>query len=245
MALAGDAAGSLEDDDTVQPTVRGRWRARERARMTVPDARAYRGFADLAAAQVRGRDYEIDVWRRPDSPVAVIAPHGGRIEDGTSEIARAIAADDFNLYLLEGTRPSLNYRALHLTSHLFDEPECLALLAGCPFVVAIHGCDGHDRKVMLGGRDAVLKERIAAALAAENLAAAGDGHRFPAVHPGNICNRGARGQGVQLEITHPLRRSRDAVRIAIAVRGVLVQVAAFDVRAADAADACRSAALTL
>ena len=48
--------------------------------MTVPDARSYRGFADLAATQVRGRDYEIEVRRRPASPVAVIAPHGGRIE---------------------------------------------------------------------------------------------------------------------------------------------------------------------
>ena len=196
--------------------------------MSVPDARSYRGFADLEAAQVRGRDYEIDVQRRPASPVAVIAPHGGRIEDGTSEIARAIAADDFNLYLLEGTRPSLNYRALHLTSHRFDEPECLRLLAACRFVVAIHGCDGRDQRVLLGGRDVALKERLVAALAGERLVALGDGHRFPALHPDNVCNRGATGSGVQLEITHPLRRSREAVRLAAAVRAVLFVVAAPD-----------------
>jgi phage replication-related protein YjqB (UPF0714/DUF867 family) len=194
--------------------------------VTVPDARAYLGFADLAAAQVRGRDYEIEVRRRPASPVAVIAPHGGRIEDGTSEIARAIAADDLNLYLLEGTRPSLNYRALHLTSHLFDEPECLALVATCPFVVAIHGCDGRDQKVLVGGLDVALKERITAALSVEALVALGDGHRYPAIHPENVCNRGTLGRGVQLEITHPLRRSMEAVRLAGAVRRVLVEVAA-------------------
>lgn len=194
--------------------------------MSVPDARSYRGFADLAAAQVRGRDYEIDVQRRPASPVAIIAPHGGRIEDGTSEIARAIAGDDFNLYLLEGLRPSLNYHALHLTSHLFDEPECLALLGACPLVVAIHGCDGRDQTVLLGGLDVALKERLTAALLAEELATLADGHRFPAVNPDNVCNRGARGQGVQLEITHPLRRSRAAVRLAGAVRGALCEAAA-------------------
>jgi phage replication-related protein YjqB (UPF0714/DUF867 family) len=193
--------------------------------LTVPDARTYRGFADLAAAQVRGRDFDIYLQRRPASPIAVIAPHGGRIEDGTSEIARAIAADDFNLYLLEGMRPSLNYRALHLTSHLFDEPQCLSLIAGCPLVVAIHGCDGHEQQVLLGGRNLVLKERIAAALAAERLVARGDGHRFRAVHPDNVCNRGALRQGVQLEITHPLRRSREAVRLAGAVRDVLCEAA--------------------
>jgi phage replication-related protein YjqB (UPF0714/DUF867 family) len=199
--------------------------------MTVPDARAYRSFADLAAVQVRGRDYEIDVRHRPASPVAVIAPHGGRIEDGTSEIARAIAADDFNLYLLEGTRPSLNYRALHLTSHRFDEPQCLGLIRDCRFVVAIHGCDGRDQRVLLGGRDVALKERITAALLAESLLALGDGHPFPALHPDNVCNRGAGGRGVQLEITHPLRRSMEAVRLTGAVRVVLLEAAACHARA--------------
>jgi phage replication-related protein YjqB (UPF0714/DUF867 family) len=205
--------------------------------MTAPDARRYRGFADLASVQVRGRDYEIDVRRRPASSVAVIAPHGGRIEDGTSEIARAIAADDFNLYLLEGMRPSLNYHALHLTSHLFDEPECLALIRDCRFVVAIHGCGGRDQRVLLGGRDVALKERITAALAAESLVALGDGHQFPALHPDNVCNRGGGMRGVQLEITHPLRRSMQAVRLAGTVRSVLLEAAAWHARArADAGD---------
>jgi phage replication-related protein YjqB (UPF0714/DUF867 family) len=201
--------------------------------MTVPDARAYRGYADLAAAQLRGRDYEIEVQRRPASPVAVIAPHGGRIEDGTSEIARAIAADEFNLYLLEGRRASLNYRTLHLTSHRFDEPECLELIAGCPFVIAIHGCDGRDQRVLLGGRDLALKERVTAALQNEALLALGADHRFPALHPDNVCNRGAHRQGVQLEITHPLRRSREALRLTQAVRRVLGEVAARHARTGD------------
>jgi phage replication-related protein YjqB (UPF0714/DUF867 family) len=215
--------------------------SRQGAAVTVPDARGYRGFADLAAAQVRGRDYEIDVRHRPTSPVAVIAPHGGRIEDGTSEIARAIAADDFNLYLLEGTRPSLNYRALHLTSHRFDEPECLALIRHCPVVVAIHGCDGRDQRVLLGGREVALKQRMLAALVAESLLALGDGHHFPALREDNVCNRGARGLGVQLEITHPLRRSMEAVRLAGAVRSVLLEATALhsreDARSAGRRDA--------
>ncbi len=54
----------------------------------LPDARKYRSFADLAEAQVRGRDFRISVTRRAASRVAVIAPHAGGIEDGTSEVAR-------------------------------------------------------------------------------------------------------------------------------------------------------------
>lgn len=199
----------------------------------VPDARHYRDFADLARWQRRGIDYEICAVERPASSVAVLAPHGGAIEDGTSEIATAIAGEDFNLYLLEGRRPSLNYRALHLTSHRFDEPECLRLLARCSRVVAVHGCDGDDPVVLLGGRDASLRDLLAAALRDDGIEAATDGHRFPATHPGNICNRGVAGRGVQLELPHRLRRSAAAARIAGVVRSVLLELVAITTSPAD------------
>jgi len=188
----------------------------------IPDARLYSGYSDLAMAQVRGRDFDITIQRRARSPVAVIAPHGGGIEDGTSEIARAIAGDDFNLYLFEGLRPSRNYAALHLTSHRFDEPECLELIAGCHYVIAVHGCDDHGRRALLGGLDVELRAELAGALGGVRITADSEGHRFPAVHPTNICNRGARGRGVQLELTHPLRRPSEILNLATAVRTVLL-----------------------
>ena len=84
--------------------------------MKHPYANSYRCFVDLTKHQTRGRDYEIVALRRECSRVAVIAPHGGRIERRTSDIARDIAAGEFNLYLFEGIRPRDNYRFLHLTS---------------------------------------------------------------------------------------------------------------------------------
>jgi len=190
----------------------------------VPDASRYRGYADLAAAQVRGRDYEIEVHRRPHSRVAILAPHGGGIEDGTSELARAVAGDDFNLYLFEGRRAAQNYRALHLTSHRFDEPACLALVAECEYVVAIHGCRGAAPEILLGGRDHVLRDRVAAQLRTLELAVHTAGHPFPALHADNVCNRGASGRGVQIELTQSVRRSSHAVSVARAIRGVLLAV---------------------
>jgi phage replication-related protein YjqB (UPF0714/DUF867 family) len=190
--------------------------------MTAPDATRYRGFQDLASAQVRGRDYEIDIRRRPGSDVAIIAPHGGRIEDGTSELARAIAGDDFHLYLFEGTRPSLNYVALHLTSHRFDEPECLSLIAECRYVIALHGCEGSDARVLLGGRDRALKAALDRHITTAGFSTETEGHRFPGEHPNNVCNRGLHGRGVQLEVTHPLRRSPGcAAKLAAATRRAL------------------------
>lgn len=193
--------------------------------MNAADAKTYRGFADLAKSQVRGKDYEIVVCPR-GSRVVVIAPHGGRIEPGTSEIARAIAGDDFNLYLFEGIKPSGNYTSLHLSSHFFDEPQCLDLVAQCHFVVAIHGCTGADERVLLGGLDDTLKSQLASALAEANVAAEITKHRFPGTDPNNICNRGYSGRGTQLELTDPLRGSASEARVVSAVRSVLVDVCA-------------------
>ena len=198
----------------------------------VPDASRYGGYVDLARAQRRGVDYEIVVERRPASTVAILAPHGGAIENGTSEIARAIAGDEFNLYLLEGLRSSGNYRALHLTSHRFDEPECLALIANCTVVLALHGCGGQDPRVLLGGRDTALRDRLARAMADAGLDAAVDGHRFPAMQPTNICNRGATGRGVQIELTNPLRVFAAAAPVIAATRAALCALPGVDAESA-------------
>src|SRR6476620_10730103 len=100
----------------------------------------YGCYEDLAKAHIEGDDYQVHVRPCLESSVAIVAPHGGGIEVGTSEVARAIAGDEFNVYLFEGCRPSENFAALHLTSHRFDERRCLELLSGCDYVVTIHGC---------------------------------------------------------------------------------------------------------
>jgi phage replication-related protein YjqB (UPF0714/DUF867 family) len=181
----------------------------------------YDCYAELASAQVEGADFTVSVQRRPQSPVAILAPHGGGIEAGTSEIARAVAGSDFNLYLFEGIRNSGNYAALHLTSHRFDEPRCLTLLSACDHVITIHGCRGDTPGVLLGGLDAELKKRVCAAFNAAGIEARLDGHRFRAVHPRNICNRGRRGVGVQLELTSALRIEFTPALVT-AVRSVLL-----------------------
>src|SRR5579871_1163029 len=163
------------------------------------------GYADLARAFRRGRDYDIVVRRRPGARVAVIAPHGGRIENGTSEIARGLAADDFHLYLFEG-------------------PECLSLIATSPVVVAVHGCSGEGEQAYLGGLDVPVRDRLAAALRAAGVPALTENHPFPAVRAANVCNRGASGRGVQLELTHALRDGTAPQRVVEALRPALLEL---------------------
>ncbi|MGH8502714.1 MAG: poly-gamma-glutamate hydrolase family protein [Gammaproteobacteria bacterium] len=187
-------------------------------------ADSYAGFADLAKQQVRGIDYEIKVRRRPASSIAVIAPHGGRIERGTSDIARGIAGEDFNLYLFEGIKLSGSYAALHLTSSHFDEPLCLGLIARCSLVVAVHVCKGSSETVLMGGLDYGLKTQLAGRLKKIGVEVETHGHRYPATDPDNICNRGKLAKGVQLELTPRLRSNAVERGLVDAVRSVLLSL---------------------
>jgi phage replication-related protein YjqB (UPF0714/DUF867 family) len=47
------------------------------------------------------------------------------------------------------------------------------------------------------------------------------GHPYRAIHPRNICNRGRRGAGVQIELTSALRLRKSNRSIVGAIRAVL------------------------
>jgi phage replication-related protein YjqB (UPF0714/DUF867 family) len=180
------------------------------------------GYGDLARHYVEGIDYAVQVMSRERSRVAVLAPHGGRIEGRTSEIARLIAGDEHQLYLFEGLRTTGdNFDCLHLASHRFDEPRALDLISGCDTVVAVHGYAAPGPDVLMGGLNEPLKRDIARALAEAGFTYLTDGHRFPGSHPLNICNRGRSGEGVQLELSEGLRKAGDWPGLARAVRSVL------------------------
>lgn len=192
--------------------------------MTSPlvSAKTFHSFKDLARAYRENEDYVITCQTLEASCTGIVAPHGGGIETGTSEIARAIAATDFSLYLFEGIRPKDNFRALHLTSHCFDEPQCLAMLAGCDDVVTVHGCAVEGEVVLVGGLDYELARELHEAISKVGIACQIEGHDFPATHLRNVCNRGARNVGVQLEVSLQLRLSEKSASLANAVRKVLL-----------------------
>jgi phage replication-related protein YjqB (UPF0714/DUF867 family) len=152
----------------------------------------------------------------------VIAPHGGHIEGRTSEIARLIAGDDHGLYLFEGLRTTGdNFDCLHLSSHRFDEPRALDLIADCDTVISVHGYAAPGPDVLLGGLCEGLKHELAQTLTQAGFSCLTEGHPFPGRHPRNICNRGRSAAGVQLELSRALRKAGDWPGFAAAVRTVL------------------------
>ncbi|WP_427149045.1 poly-gamma-glutamate hydrolase family protein [Rhizobium leguminosarum] len=93
------------------------------------------------------------------SDVCAIAPHGGKIEPSTSELARAVASDTCSLCLFEGRKNSGN-RDLHITSTNFDEPRGDALVRKGEVAIAFHGGAGEGETIFLGGRHQQLNEKM-------------------------------------------------------------------------------------
>lgn len=168
----------------------------------------YPNFATLEQHEQSGIDYCV-MARRAEAAFAIVAPHGGKIEPGTSEIADAVAGLRWSFYAFEGLKRSGNHD-LHITSTRFDEPMCLILLDETSRVVTIHGEESDDdgEGVFVGGLDTDLGARIGAALTEEGF----DVRKHPdpnlqGLEPTNICNRGTAGAGVQLELSRTVRET--------------------------------------
>ena len=184
---------------------------------------SYSCFAHLLEEAVEGTDFLIHSVDRSHSGVILIAPHGGKIEPGTDVIAKKIALNDFSFYAFNGIRPSKD-RNLHITSHNFDEPRCIALVKRHTHVIAIHGCSDKVDAAYLGGRDQNLKKLIHDKLRQEGIKSVLDGDKFPGENKKNICNRGTTGAGVQIELTLSLRQSNEADRVVNAVRNAINKI---------------------
>jgi phage replication-related protein YjqB (UPF0714/DUF867 family) len=177
----------------------------------------YGSWSELIEEQTLGTDFSVCVEVRGGARWLVAAPHGGGIEPGTTEIARAVASHDLSFYSVEGTKRTGN-AVLHITSHRFDEPSFDVAASQHDAVATIHGCReserGRDVLVWVGGADDALAELAIQRLSATEYPAAQD--RFtPGAESRNVCNRGRCRKGLQLELSESLRERffRDLTRV--------------------------------
>lgn len=176
-------------------------------------------FAELAAKNVAGKDYKIEVQDR-NSKILVMAFHGGFIEPGTTELAKAIVGEELSYYGFEGLvdretdEASYTSSLLHLTSSKFDEPLLMKLALAKEFCLAIHGFGGVEADFCIGGTNVDQRRQIT-----ENLSKA-----FPDLKSCELCCNPFNGtslknpvnrclkRGVQIEISPRARKQilRDA-----------------------------------
>jgi phage replication-related protein YjqB (UPF0714/DUF867 family) len=173
----------------------------------------YANYALLAAATQAGTDFRIELVYR-DTNLIIVAPHGGGIEAGTSELARAISGqevsgEDWSVYRFEGIRSS-NNGELHITSTNFDEPRCMWALSNSTRAVALHGYSDTAMVVQVGGLDTFVRDRVISAInnavfSPDNVTAVVATGGLAATEPANIVNEGLSKAGVQLEISSAVR----------------------------------------
>ena len=163
-------------------------------------------FSDLEKQFTGGVHFRKTKYDRGGA-ILILAPHGGGVERGTSELARAIAGDNLSLYLFEGLMPTAKEsQALHITSTNFDEPDCLNLIGKFQKALAIHGYNGKEPMIYVGGKDNELKDMLIAVLNAKRYPVQPAILKYAGDCSTNICNRTSSGKGVQLELSNGLRR---------------------------------------
>ena len=176
----------------------------------------YSSFKELTDREIEEQDYRIRIERR-DPRVLIVAPHGGKIEPMTAEISEAIAGMDYSFYCLEGLKTNGN-SALHIESHLFDEPQALQAVDKADVVITVHGqSDQKHEFVMTGGLHARLRLEIERELESAGFQTRPPTEGLMGTDPRNICNRGKSRQGVQLEVSRKVRdllkKDRDRLRV--------------------------------
>jgi len=165
----------------------------------------------LDRGYILGRDLRIAFGDRGIERCLLVAPHGGGIEPGTSELLRTISdLGAWAWYEFAGFLPISNQEALHIASTLFDEPILLTLLPRTNFVLTLHGAQGTAEAVAyVGGRwdagRATITAMINAATATHGIHAMEAPAQFAGREPSNLTNRGKLGHGIQLEFSRGAR----------------------------------------
>jgi len=158
-----------------------------------------------------GRDFRISFSDGNIARCLLVAPHGGGIEPGTSEILRALTdLSDWAWYEFAGFLRKGNKEALHITSTHFDEPTLGTLVPRTNFILTIHGAtETHDQIVYVGGKweagRTAITESINAATAKHGISALEAPAHLRGAEPTNLTNRGKFGQGIQLEFSRGAR----------------------------------------
>ena len=161
-------------------------------------------FKELVHREVEDQDYRIRIELR-DPRVLIMAPHGGKIEPMTAEVAESIAGMDYSFYSFDGLKVDGN-SALHIESHFFDEPRALQAIEKADIVVTVHGQINHkDEFVMIGGLNAHLSSEIKHQLEVSGFQSRPPTEGLRGTDAQNICNRGKLKQGVQLEVSRKVR----------------------------------------
>jgi len=183
---------------------------------------------DYARRHRRHERFDDTLARTDDVPkTTILAPHGGGIEPGTSELCLAVAGYHpaslsqippagvtYDYWMFEGLRDrDRDNPRLHVTSTGCDDGVAVSLCAGSLNALALHGflprppMSEDDQVVLVGGGNPDLRCHLLKGLCAAGFDArdAGPQGELNGNATCNIVNRTLLGMGAQLELSKPLR----------------------------------------
>ncbi len=166
----------------------------------------YASYTELAAAETEGVDYERRQVLVNGATWCSIAIHGGGIEGGSGEAARAVGAGLMDHYEFAGLKNTGN-GDLHVTSTNFDEPICEGIVHNAHRCLSFHGYTGTTgvAETAIGGLDTELVARVTANLRFAGFTVVTAPSEIAGTDPANICNETLIGAGVQLELSRAQR----------------------------------------
>jgi phage replication-related protein YjqB (UPF0714/DUF867 family) len=182
---------------------------------------------DYARRYRRHERLDDTLARTDDVPkTTILAPHGGGIEPGTSELCLAVAGYHpanlpqippagvtYDYWMLEGVRDRDNAE-LHVRSTGCDDGVAVSLCAGSLNALALHGfqpgppdMSEDDQVVLVGGGNAILQGYLLEGLRKAEFDArdASQHGELDGDATCNIVNRTLLGMGAQLELSTSLR----------------------------------------
>lgn len=142
--------------------------------------------------------------------LAIFAQHGGMVEPGTDICAAHIAGNDLSLHTVVSCRAVWEVEkegGRLVPGPVHAHPDSFALARECQTIISIRGrnaCHNRNGEVRVDGLDAALVASLMDCLAAAGFVVQDAPPHSPAKQPGDICNRGQRMRGVELDISHEL-----------------------------------------
>lgn len=200
----------------------------------------YPSMTALYANEVEGINFTKEWYRhrwryktfenyKKEKEIFIMAPHGGSIERGTTELGLATAGftNDFNgqpatsatydYFIFNGTNPNNQNGKLHVTASNYDDAVANELVQNSLISLAFHGCtdiqpvettgEGYEACI-IGGLDEPFKQILE-----QRLVDAGFNAFITTQEmlngnlPGNIINKNNRNAGAQFELTTSFRKS--------------------------------------
>jgi len=200
----------------------------------------YDSMTALYAHEVEGVNFTKEWYRhrwryetfknyKEENEIFIMAPHGGGIESGTTELALAAAGftDDFNgkpatsdtydYFIFSGINPRNQNGRLHVTSSHYNDPVANELVRNSLISLAFHGCTDTQpvestgsgyKACLIGGLDKPFKQKLKQRLQKAGFNAFITTQKeLNGDLPDNIINKNKRKAGAQFELTTSLRKS--------------------------------------